>query len=440
MSDDAGVGPQRISWRAWYALVMLLLIYICNFMDRSLLGILSEPIRKEFELSDTQLGLLGGVAFASVYTLLGVPVAWLADRWNRRNVLTASLAVWSAMTAVCGFAGSFLHLLLARMGVAAGEAGGSPPSHSMIADLFPPHRRATAMGIFALGVPLGGMIGAPIGGWINEAAGWRTAFIAAGVFGIVLAVVAQITLPEPKRSGVRRDTPTLPIGQVMMLLWRRKSFRYMTIASALHGVVSYGVWFWAPAFLMRSHHLGTAELGVWLFALGFAPLLGTLLGGILTDRLVARDSSWYMRAPALATLCALPFSFCFYVFRDTTPALLAAAAAGLFGSYYLPAVFAMTQAVASARIRAQAASVLLLATNLIGLGFGPQLVGIGSDVLRANFGLGDEALRWSLVSMLAFTVLSAVLYFWGARHVAHDLARAEEVEPQQDMRLSIEAG
>jgi predicted MFS family arabinose efflux permease len=233
-------GPYR-----WYALILLVVVYVFNFIDRSILGILVQPIKEDLQVSDTAMGFLGGIAFAVFYTFLGIPIARMADRGSRVNVLTVSLVLWSGATALCGLAQNFFHLLVARIGVAVGEAGGSPPSHSMISDMFPPEKRATALAIYALGIPIGTMLGNLGGGWINEAFDWRTAFVVVGLPGVLLAIVLRLTLREPPRGAAEGveiaagEAP--PVAEVFRYLWSRRSFRFLTLGGALHAFVGYGV-------------------------------------------------------------------------------------------------------------------------------------------------------------------------------------------------------
>jgi len=417
---------ERVPPRSWYALGLLFVVYVFNFIDRSILGILNQPIKEDLGLTDTQMGFLGGVAFAIFYTFVGIPVARLADTSVRRNVIAVSLALWSAMTMVCGFALNFWQLLIARVGVAVGEAGGSPPSHSMISDLFPSDRRATALGIYALGIPAGGMLGSLLGGWLNEAFDWRTAFLVVGAPGLLLALVVRFTLREPVRGAMeatpQTDQPPPPVAEVFRHLWARRSFRYLVMAGALHSFVGYGVGYWIPAFLIRSHGMTTGQIGTWLFWLGFAGLLGTFLGGWLGDRLARRDLRWYVWLPGLASLVALPFSAFVYLWPDYAVALLVSALPGMLGSYYLGPTFALTQAMATLRMRAMAASIMLFIINLIGMGLGPQVTGIVSDLLAAYADLGSESLRWALVSLLIVNLVAGLCYFMASRHLRTDLA------------------
>jgi predicted MFS family arabinose efflux permease len=431
--ESAGETPAaKTPWRSWYALGVLFLVYVFNFIDRSILGILNQAIKEDLVLSDTEMGFLGGIAFAIFYTFLGIPIARLADRTVRRNVLAVSLSIWSIMTALCGLAGNFVHLLLGRIGVAVGEAGGSPPSHSMISDMFPQSSRATALAIYALGIPAGTMIGNLAGGWINEVFDWRTAFIIVGLPGLLLALVVVFTVKEPVRGAsetkVQSDEEAPPVGVVFRYLWSLKSFRYLSLAGAMHAFVGYGVGYWFPAFFIRTHGLGTAEIGVWLFYLGFAGLAGTFLGGYFGDKMAKWDLRWYVWLPGLATLASLPFSLYVYLADDYTFAFLVAIIPTFLGSYYLGPTFALTQGLVGLRMRALASSILLFILNLIGLGLGPQVTGVLSDVLNASTDLGDGSLRAALICVLFVNLLATLFYWMAGRDLVADMARGGEIE------------
>jgi predicted MFS family arabinose efflux permease len=409
-----------------YALIMLVIVYVFNFIDRSILGILVQPIKEDLGVSDTMMGFLGGIAFAIFYTFLGIPIARIADRGSRINVISISLALWSGATALCGLAQNFVQLLIARIGVAVGEAGGSPPSHSMISDMFPADKRATALAIYALGIPIGTQLGNLGGGWINEAFDWRTAFMVVGLPGVFLAVIVRLTIREPARGAAegiqmsRQEAP--PIVEVFKYLWARRSFRYLSLGGALHAFVGYGVAYWIPAMYNRSHGMGTADMGTALFWLGFASIAGTFLGGYFGDRLGARDVRWYVWLPGLATLVSIPFSAFGYLYGDPTIALWVLVMHYFLGAYYLGPTFSMTQGMVGLRMRAVASSINLFILNIIGLGLGPQATGIISDLLNAFTSLGSESLRWSLVICLVFNLVSAVLYLMSGRTIKDDLA------------------
>jgi len=410
-----------------YALGLLLVVYVFNFIDRQILSILLQPIKEEFLLSDTQLGLLSGIAFALFYSTLGIPIARYADRGVRRNVIALALAVWSAMTALSGLARGFGELLAARIGVGVGEAGCSPPAHSLLADYFPPERRATALSVYAMGIPLGIFCGYLIGGWMVELFSWRTAFLVVGLPGVLLSLVVRLTLREPERG--RWDRPAAPgaaaagappLPEVARLLWRRRTFRHVSLAAALHAFVGYGVGAFVPPFLARSHGLGHGEIGTWLAFLSLiAGGSGTFLAGWLSDRLAVRDRRWYVWLPAWSTLVSVPFAWFFYLWPHPTTALLVSALPIFLGSMYLGPSFALTQGLAPPTTRALAASVLLFVINMVGLGLGPQAVGIVSDLLRAS--LGAESLRWALVCVAAVNLWSAVHYLLAARTLREEL-------------------
>jgi len=414
----------------WYALSMLVIVYVFNFIDRSILGILVEPIKTDLGVSDTLMGFLGGIVFALFYTVLGIPIARFADSGSRRNVLAVCLALWSAATAMCGLAQNFIQLALARVGVAVGEAGGSPPSHSMISDMFPPNQRATALAIYALGIPIGTMLGNLGGGWINEAFDWRTAFMVVGLPGVALAVIVRLTLREPPRGlsdGIVDATAAPPpVKAVFKYLWSLRSFRLVALGAATHAFVGYGAGYWIAAMFARSHGYTTGEMGTALFYLGFAGIAGTFLGGYLSDRLGRNDQRWYTWLPALAILGTIPFGALSYLHGDPEIALLAMIVPNILGGFFLGPSFAVTQGLVGLRMRALAASIFLFVLNLIGLGLGPQIAGVISDVLNNTTTLGSDSLRWSLTICLVFNLLSATLYFLASRTLRADLTRSRE--------------
>lgn len=411
----------------YYVLGILLVVYVFNFIDRQILSILMEPVRLELDLSDTQLGFLSGIAFALFYATLGIPIARLADRTSRKGVIAVCLAVWSGMTAVCGLAQNFWQMLAARIGVAVGEAGGSPPSHSLIADYFKEHERATALGIFALGVPIGVMFGLFIGGWANEFFGWRITFMLVGVPGILLALIVWFTIREPTKgaaSGLVQKNVEIPLKEVFGFLWSQRSFKFMALASAVHAFVGYGIAQWYPVFFIRSHGMSTGEVGTYLaFVIGVFGGLGTFFGGYLADKLAVRDRRWYMWLPLIATGLATPFFFGVFLSPTYGMAFLYMMIPTMLTSFYLGPVFSMTQGLVPPAMRATAAAVLLFIINIIGLGLGPQFAGILSDLLRPAY--GEESMRYALLIVSMFTLVGATLYWFAGRYLRDDLDRVE---------------
>ncbi len=420
-----------------YVLTVLCLTYVVNVMDRSVLGALLEPIRHEFDATDTQLGLLGGLAFALFYATLGVPIAALADRTSRRNVVAVCAALWSVMTALCGAASSFGMLLAARIGTAIGEAGGTPPSHALISDYFPLGRRATALSIFALGVPIGGMLGNFLGGWGNELFGWRYAFVLTGVPGVAVALLVRFTIREPTRGQSDRasrdaanggSTATAgaapPIRQALLYLWKRPSFRHMSFAAALHSVVWYAGSAFNNSFFIRVHHMSTGEAGSWVAALLAIGGVGTLLGGYFADSLsvTTGDRRWYMWVPGYATLAMVPFQFSSYIGSSLWVVIPSFSIMLILGSMFFGPSFAMSQALATLRMRAVSTSLVLFLQTLIGLGLGPFLVGVISDHLKPT--AGTHSLAYGLVVVGLVNLWAAVHYFRGARTLRADLELA----------------
>jgi MFS family permease len=413
-----------------YALAVLFLGYVVNFIDRSILAILLEPIKLELALNDTQLGLLGGLAFALFYTTLGIPIAALADRWSRVKILSIAMVIWSGMTAVCGFAQNFWMLLLARIGVGVGEAGASPPSHSLISDYFPIETRATALSIYALGIPFGSMIGNFVGGWGADALGWRHTFVLVGVPGVLVALLIWMTLKEPPRGMADRhlvvdDSPAPDVKEVIGRLWQRVAFRHIAFAAGLHAFVGYGAGTWNAPFLIRSHDMPITEVGSWLALISGIGAIGTFLGGYLSDKLAEHfdDRRWYMWVPGASTIFMVPFQFVAYLYGGIWAVIPSLMVVSILGGMYLGPSFAMTQALVSLRMRAVASAILLFMLNIIGMGMGPYLVGVASDLLSPDTGI--HSLRYALCLAVLVNVWAAFHYFIGAKSLRGDLAYVE---------------
>ena len=423
-----------------YALAILFLGYVVNFIDRSILSILLEPIKQELLLSDTELGLLGGLAFAMFYATLGIPIASLADRWSRTKVLAISMIIWSAMTALCGAANNFLMLLLARIGVGVGEAGASPPSHSLISDYFPVEKRATALSIYALGIPFGSMIGNFVGGWGAAELGWRMTFLLVGLPGIFVAGIILTTLREPPRgmsesaavkaAAAKNDEPAPALKEVFKFLWQRKSFRHLGFAAGLHAFVGYGAGVWNAPFLIRSHEMPITEVGSWLAIISGIGAIGTFGGGYLGDKLSdwTDDRRWYLWIAGISTLVMVPFQFTAYLYDGIWTVIPALAVVSILGGMYLGPSFAMTQALVTLRMRAVASALLLFMLNIIGMGLGPYFVGIASDLLNPSFEI--HSLRYALCLCVLANLWAAVHYFLGATTLREDLDSTEVLMTQ----------
>lgn len=414
---------------AYYALGLLTVVYCFNFIDRQLLAILQESIKADLDLSDSQLGLLTGFAFALFYVTAGIPIARWADRSNRRNIVALALFVWSFMTAVSSVVQNYAQLLLARIGVGVGEAGGSPPSHSIISDMFPPERRATALGIYSTGVNIGILFGFLFGGWLNEFFGWRVAFLVVGIPGVVLALLVRFTLREPVRgiSEARQaSVEMVPTGQVVSLLWRLKTFRHMAFAASLNAFAGYGVANWTASFMIRSHGMSTGELGTWLaLIIGFGGAVGVLGGGMLADRLGARDMRWYLWLPALVGVLALPFAGSVYLADSAYTALMLMAIPAVMSNVYLGSTIAISHRLVGLRMRALASAMLFFVLNIIGLGGGPWVIGMVSDLLNPTY--GAESLRMAMLYVIPPIMLWSVTHFYlAARSVRADVAAAPD--------------
>jgi len=408
-----------------YALGLFLLVYIVNFIDRQIFSILIEPIKAEIELSDTQLGLLGGIAFALFYTFAGIPIARWADVGTRKNIVALAIFIWSAMTMMTSTAKSFGGLLLARVGVGIGEAGCSPPIHSMISDYFPESKRATALATYAMGIPIGGAIGTLAGGWIGEYYGWRMAFLLVGLPGILLSFVVYFTIREPLRGSVKPVInkpvePAFTLVETMRFMASLRSFRHLSFAGALHAFVGYGVGLFMPAYFMRIHGYGLAETSSYLFLIGLTGILGTYLGGYLGDRFGQKDKRWYMLFPGVATFLSVPFAFLFYTTDVPWLALLFAIPGAILGPMYLGPTFGMTQTLVPPKMRATASAILLFVLNLIGLGLGPVFAGALSDYLTADYGV--EAIRYALLILaVAGNIWAALHYYLASRTIQNDM-------------------
>lgn len=417
--DSPGEGRARR-----YALTLLIVAYALNFIDRQILVILQGDIKADMGLSDTQLGLLSGFAFALVYISAGIPIAYWADRGNRRNIIALAVTVWSGMTALSGFAQNYGQLLLARIGVGIGEAGGSPPAHSMISDYYPPHQRATAMALYSSGLHAGIFAGFVIGGVISEYFGWRAAFLVVGLPGILFSLLFFLTVKEPPRGRFESGTVATyrpGLRETLSLLVRYRSFWYIATGCGLTAFAGYGNGNFAPLFLERSHGITGTELGLLLaFGGGGGGLVGTLLGGRVADLLGARDQRWYLWLPAIAGLLALPLGIPYLLLDDKRWVVPLLVLVTILINTYLGPSLAITHALVPPAMRALTSAVLFFVLNLIGLGMGPLVAGMLSDYLTPIY--GDDGLRYAMLIVSGIAALGVVMFVLGARNLKRDMA------------------
>ena len=396
-------------------LIVLIIAYTFNFLDRQILGILAGSIKKDLGLTDSQLGLMGGLAFALFYTGLGVPIAALADRTSRTWIMTIALALWSAFTAACGLANNFWQLFLCRMGVGVGEAGGVAPAYSLISDYFPKEQRARALAAYSFGIPIGTALGILFGGLIANAINWRAAFIVVGLAGVLLAPIFRLIIREPPREVAPVAAPT---GGVRLLL-RKRSFWLISLGAAASSVCGYGVAFWLPSFFERSLGMDLVERSLFLGSISLiGGVMGVWLGGVLGDRLGKASPAAYLLVPAVSFLVALP---CFVLAVQVKSLWLAfilfLIPTGLNLVWLGPVITAVQHLVTPAQ-RSTASACFLFVNNLIGLGLGTWYFGAVSDALTPRFGI--EALRYAIYSGLGFYVVSAALFAIASRGLKRD--------------------
>jgi MFS family permease len=425
-------------WYRWYALGILTIVFANSHVDRQIMAILLEPIKQDLGASDTQMGFLIGLTFAIFYATLGMPIAMLADRTNRRNVIAISTAFFSAMTILCGYAANFWQLALARIGVGIGEAGTSPPSHSMISDLFPVALRATAMGLFGLGVNIGILIAFMGGGWMAEHIGWRTAFVVVGLPGFVIAALTYLAMAEPKRGATDpvRVGPLpepVPFTAVWAHMWRVRSLRHLVMGQSLSGFVGFGFTLWMPAFLMRTHGMSGVEVGFTMAILiGIVGGFGSFTSGYLSDRLGRLDERWRIWTAALAKVVYVPILAMVFIVDQAWLAVALYIIPAFLSNFPMAPSFALTQSLVKPRMRALAAAILLFILNMIGMGLGPQLVGVLSDFFSAEY--GRDSLRMALLCLTFMNLWCGYhLYKAGTtlKQDQADLHRAEQEDAER---------
>ena len=412
-----------------YAMVILAIVYMFNFVDRQILAILLPQIRDEFGTSDAYLGFLSGTAFALFYVTLGVPIAQYADRCNRRNLIAVSVALWSAMTALSGLAANIWHLTAARIGVGIGEAGCSPPAHSMISDYFPPEKRSTAMGFYTLGISAGIMTAYLAGGWVAQNIGWRVAFYVVGIPGLLLAAVVRFTLKEPQRGSsesrtIGEERPRLI--EVLRLLMARRSFIHMAVGAGLSSFVGYSAISFLPSFMVRSFGMEVGELGLWLgLILGISGGAGFFFGGYFADHLGRGSHRHAFNFIALTVLLTAGLLAKMFLSETWQMTLLLFIVPAATMNVYLAPVLAQAQSLVALRMRATTSALVLLIINIIGLASGPLVTGAISDALVPQF--AEESMRYSLLIVTSVILPWAVLHYYRAgKWIDGDLARATE--------------
>lgn len=426
MTASAGAEVRKGSAYRYVVVWMLAVVYTLNFLDRQIVAILGKYISADLHLTKTQFGLMGGTAFAVFYTVCGIPVAWLADRWNRIWIMSGACALWSIFTAGCGATSNFIQIGLCRMGVGVGEAGGSPPSYSLISDYFPPSERGTGLAIYSLGVPLGSMLGALIGGRIAEAYSWRVAFYVVGLPGVVLALLMLLVIREPRRGGLdavatgaAEHEPAPPLMSAIGGFFANRTLLLTAISCALSAFVGYAGLIWNPQFLELVKGMSGKDVAnQYSLVIGAAGMAGTFGAGWLADKLAQRDRRWFAWLPALAFLLSIPFWFGMLWAPTAQIALLFVAGPALLNNMYLaPSLAVVQNAVAPGR-RTMAGAILLFVLNLVGLGVGPVYVGRIADAMEPAH--GHNALAYGFAALIPIAALTVLSFMASAASIARD--------------------
>ena len=418
--------PEPKDWTAAniYVLVFLTLVSTLNYFDRSVLSLMLPLIKKDFQVSDTTLGLITGLI--AVYAILGVPIAWLAERWSRRNIVSIGLFFWSLMTGLTGLVTSVWQLGATRFAMAVGESAGLAPSQSILSDVFSKRARPLVLSIITTASSLALLFYSPIAGWVAGQYGWRVVFIAAGAPGVVLAVVMLFTIREPRRQAATPEADKVaPLGEALSFLAGSKAFLWCLLGTSIMGVYLYGVSAWDASFLVRVRHYSVPEVGAWFQPLrGATSAIGIVTGGLLSTRLEKLDGRWRCWIPGLACVLMAPFQFV-YLFADAKAVWISSyALAALFSIMHQGPIYAVYVSVAKARTRAVAVSVALLGATVVGQFGGPILIGWLNDHMRAQF--GDEAIRYSMLVVMACAFMAGLCYLVASRYIVADTRRAAE--------------
>ena len=426
MNTDASAEPKPVPAYSYFVVVFLAVVYTLNFLDRQIISILGKDISAELNLTKTQFGLLGGTSFALMYTTCGIAVAYLADRVSRKWIIALACAIWSVFTALCGTAQNFTQILLYRMGVGFGEAGGSPPSYSLISDYFPAAKRGTALAIYSLGVPIGSMLGAFLGGKLALAYGWRTAFFVIGAPGVILAVLMLLVVREPKRGGLdalvdgaTEHPPAPPILTAISAFFANRTLVMTSISSAMSAFVGYAGLVWNPQFLEGVKQMAAADVATYYaLALGVTGIIGTLVSGWLADKLGKKDRRWFAWIPAIAFTLSIPFWFGLIWAPTWQIAMLFLLGPMLMNQAYLAPALTVAQNAVPPAQRTMTGAILLFILNIVGLGVGPVYVGWIAD--RMEPAHGDQALAYGFAGVIPFVVLTVIAHLAAARSIARD--------------------
>lgn len=420
---------QRVGSYPYLVLLLLGLVYTFNYLDRQIVSILAEPIKRDLNLSDTQIGLVSGFAFAVFYTTFGIPVAWLADRANRVRVVAAACFLWSLFSGLCGLAGNFAHLLIARIGVGVGEAGGAAPSMSIISDYFPPHRRGGAIGLWSLGVPLGATAGVALGGWAAAEFGWRIAFLAVAAPGVLLSLLLVIFVREPQRGrfdgASTRAGPGPSIWQCVRDYFRNPTLALLLLAAATYSFVFNAFAAWAPALLMRTKGAQMSDIAQYYsLVIGAAMAIGMFISGYLADRYARRNPSAFAIIPAWALAIGVPFFVAGVIADEWSAALIWLAIPMAMNMMFVAPGMAIVQNIAPPEQRSTSAAILLFVNNLVGMGLGPLYIGMVSDWLAPLYG-PQIGLEYAMLTLVPFYPLAIGALILVARSLAKRHSAAE---------------
>lgn len=408
-----------------YVLAILFIVYVFNFIDRQVMSVFIGPIKEEFGASDTEMGFLVGFAFALLYTVAGIPIARWADRGNRRNIIAIGLAVWSTMTVASGLAKNFIQLAIARVLVGIGEAAGSPPSHSLIADYFPLSRRGTALAVYSAGAFVGAAIAYLGGGYLREYFDWRTAFIVLGAPGLIVALLVRFTIKEPTR-GRSEDKPvsteSSTLKETLTFLLSSRAWVFLMIGFSMLSLTGYAVLMWGYEFFGRIHGMTPIAIGNWMgLIVGVGGSVGTIAGGRLVDKLSQKAVSKGLLVPAIVTLSGFPLGAAFLLAESQTVSLFCFFPFYILLNIYIPSMYTNNQNLAKIRMRATAAAIMLFIVNIVGAGAGPLVVGVLSDFFSTNYGI--ESIRYALLCTLIVGAVGGVLLMLSSRWLENDLQR-----------------